>query len=187
MDPKESLVILVALFQLRLFPDSVILLKDPGSFHDKCSLILKAASAKLDCESKKCQLLGWQKLKYKLNYMKNLYTQNRFWSLPWFVFKLVPSQLEEVLKEVWSPEVSGSIFEEKRQFWETEGSGGVGMTLWRSLIWHAYSCGIILSTTDVLKFLSEVLFVLNYTISQLFCLRHKRIWPNCILELLHGK
>lgn len=129
---------------------------------NKFSLILKETSPKLGCEYRKCQLLGWQRLNYKLIIWK-ICTHKLVLKLPWFEFKLVPPQFEEILKKVWSPEVSwGCIFEEKRQFTQDERSSGwFCMTPWRSLIWCAYSSGVIITTREVLNFLSEVLFVLN--------------------------
>lgn len=188
---KQSLVILVALFlRLRLFHDSVIQLKDPGSFEDKCSLILKAASSKLDYDSRKCQLLNYSMIlwfnwrsqtllktdvhwSWKQRHQslimtresvnssggKNLITSWITWNicthklfpkLSWFIFKLVPSQLEEVLKQVWSPEVSCCIFKQKRVYSVGRQKGQEDWAWFREdpsclHLWHN-------STTDVLNF-----------------------------------
>lgn len=39
--------------------------------------------------------------------------------MPWFVFKMAPPELEKVLKK-GSPEGSGCIFDEKKQFPQME-------------------------------------------------------------------
>lgn len=79
-------------------------------------------------------------------------TYKLFLKLSWFIFKLAPSQFEEALKDVWSPEDSCCIFEQKRQFTQLRDRRVRRIQHDSVKICHVYSCGIILSTTDVLNF-----------------------------------